>query len=117
MNSLVKEKLHTYPKPVREKLHFLREMIFEVAKNTEGVGEIEETLKWNEPAYLTKNKSGTTIRIDWKANNPNYIGFYINCKTTLIDTYRSLFPELNYEGNRAILLPVDQPLPKDAIRP
>ena len=38
---------------IRARLLVLRELIFDTAEKTEGVGEIEETLKWNEPAYLT----------------------------------------------------------------
>ena len=53
-----------YPKAVRSKLLFLRQLIFETAERTQGVGELEETLKWNQPSYLTpETKSGSTIRI------------------------------------------------------
>ena len=76
--------------------------------NSEGVGELEETLKWGEPSYLTtESKSGTTIRIDWKPKHPNQYAMYVNCKTTLVDTYRSLFPELTYEKNRAIIFGIN----------
>ena len=71
MNKLVKQKFQTYPEDIKPKMEKLRNIIFEVAKNTEGVGELVETLKWGEPAYLTsKTKSGTTIRIDWKPKYP-----------------------------------------------
>jgi hypothetical protein len=54
-----------YPDQVRERLLALRDLIFDTASHTKGVGEIEETLKWGQPSYLTiKPKSGTTIRID-----------------------------------------------------
>jgi len=32
---------------------YLRKLIFDVAARTEGVGSLEETLKWGQPAYLT----------------------------------------------------------------
>jgi hypothetical protein len=42
----------------------LRMHILDAASETEGVGELEETLKWGQPSYLTKKpKSGRTIRI------------------------------------------------------
>ena len=54
----------TYPKPMRSKLMALRQLIYETAAATDGVGAITETLKWGEPAYLTAaTKSGTTVRI------------------------------------------------------
>ena len=34
------------PKEINEKLMFLRQLIFSVAAETPGVGELEETLKW-----------------------------------------------------------------------
>lgn len=114
MDNAIKRKFDSYPDHIKPKMESLRDLIFEVAKSTEGVGELEETLKWSEPAYLpSKTKSGTTIRIDWKEKNPNQIGWYVSCNTSLIQTFRTMFSEdLNFEGNRAILLPVGQPLPK-----
>jgi len=47
---------------VQKKLMQLRKLIFDVASATEGVGELEETLKWGQPSYLTsQSKSGSTI--------------------------------------------------------
>jgi hypothetical protein len=55
----------SYPVTVRKKMFALRELIFSVAAETEGIGELEETLKWGEPAYLTAQaKSGSSVRID-----------------------------------------------------
>ena len=53
-----------FPAAVRQKLLDVREILLATAANTPGVGEIEETLKWGEPAYLThRPKSGSTIRL------------------------------------------------------
>ncbi len=114
MEKGVKERFNSYPDQVKPKMERLRKLIFEVAQATEGVGELEETLKWGEPAYLpSKTGSGTTVRIDWKPKNPGQIGMYVSCNTTLIRTFRTLFEdELEFEGNRAVILPVDKPMPK-----
>lgn len=71
-----------------------------------------------EPAYVTvRPKSGTTIRIDWKAKNPDQIGLFVSCNTTLISTYRSLFDnELEFQGNRAILFPADKAVPEKQLK-
>ena len=118
MDEKVKYKFEQYPTHIRPIMEKLRAMIYEVAENTEGVGEITETLKWSEPAYLTsKPKSGTTLRIDWKERNPDQIGVYVNCNTTLVESYRTMFSdELEFEGNRAILLPVNQSLPERPLK-
>lgn len=117
MEEVVRQKFSTYPDHIRPKMEQLRDLIYEVASATEGVGELEETLKWGEPAYLTsETKSGTTIRIDWKPKAPDQIGMYVSCNTTLIETYRNRFGnDLNFEGNRAIILPTNKPLPKKAL--
>jgi hypothetical protein len=55
----------TYPKVLAGRPLVLRRLIFEVAAETAGLGEIEETLKWGQPSYLTtQSGSGSTIRID-----------------------------------------------------
>ncbi|WP_296445587.1 DUF1801 domain-containing protein [Rhodoferax sp. UBA5149] len=106
-----------YPADVRHKLLALRELIFRTASSTEGVGELEETLKWGEPAYLTsKSKSGSTIRIDWKKARPAEYAMYFNCKTTLVDTFRTLFPtEFKFEGNRAIVFKAAEAVRADSV--
>ena len=114
MDHAVEQKFSSYPEHVRPKMESLRHLIYEVAKATKEVGKIEETLKWGEPAYLTsETKSGTTIRIDWKQKKPDQIGLYVSCNTTLIRTFRTMFDEeLTFEGNRAILFPIEQSMPK-----
>ena len=106
-----------YPAPVRKDMLALREMILATAASTAGVGEIEETLKWGEPAYLTsRSKSGSTVRIDWKKSRPSDYAMYFNCQTNLVETFRTLFPhELQFEGNRALVFNIGSRVPKDAV--
>ena len=67
INPKVSAVFDSYPQNVRTRLFFLRQLIFDEAASIEGIKEIEETLKWGEPSYLTpKSKSGSTIRIAWK---------------------------------------------------
>lgn len=91
-----------YPKGIREKLMRLRQLIFDTAKATDGVGEVVEALRWGEPSYLTVNpKSGTTIRIDSKDSKE--FAVYVNCQTDLIARFKALYPdEFEYRGNRSI---------------
>ncbi len=118
MNESLKEKFQSYPEHIRPKIDILRALILDVALHTDGAGEIEETLKWGEPSFLTsKTKSGTTLRIDWKPKTPKQYAMYFNCKTTLIDSFKTIFSDtLTFEGNRAILFAVDEALPEQELR-
>ena len=95
----------------------MRKLILETAASTEGVGEIEETLKWGEPAYVTsQSKSGSTVRIDWKKSAPSQYAMYFHCQTNLVETFRTLFPsDFKFEGNRAILFKEGDVVPTDAL--
>ena len=106
-----------YPPALRRKLMVLRKLILDTAAATEGVGEIEETLKWGEPAYLTtQSKSGSTLRIAWKKSAPTQYAMYFNCQTTLVETFRTVFQnEFRFEGNRAIVFNEADPVPRDAL--
>lgn len=117
MNINVQKKFESYPEHVRPKLEYLRQLILDVAASDDSIGELEETLKWGEPAYLTtKSKSGTTVRIDWKPKHPDQYAMYVNCQTMLVDTFRSLFPELTYEGDRAVVFDIHQTLPENEVQ-
>lgn len=108
----------SYPTNVRGKLLGLRRLIFETAATTEGVGAVQETLKWGQPSYLTtRPKSGTTIRIDQVDSVPGRYALYVHCQTSLLETYRELYPEaLTYEGDRAIVFHSDNDAPQDILR-
>jgi hypothetical protein len=113
-NSKVKEKFDSYPKTVISKMKELRNLVLETAKNTKGIQEVEETLKWGEPSYLVKD--GSTIRMDWKEKNPNQIAIYFKCTSKLVPTFKSLYGnQLNFEGNRAIIFQLEEDIPKEKI--
>ncbi len=106
-----------YPKAVRAKLLALRRLIFDTAKATQDVGALEETLKWGQPSYLTpESRSGSTVRIDQVKSEPGRYAVYFHCQTNLVDTFRELYPELQYSGNRAILLDAGKKLPEAELR-
>ena len=90
----------------------MRDLIFETAADIEGIGPLTETLKWGEPAYLTEaTGSGSTIRLGWFRSSERECAVLFNCRTTLVDDFRSQFPGVfAYEKNRAILLDARKPL-------
>ena len=104
-----------YPDFVRDKLLSLRELIIETAKEIDGITYMEETLKWGEPSYLTKN--GSTIRMDWKSKSPNQYAMYFKCTSRLIETFKIVFKNLfEFEGKRAIVFKMDDNIPKEALK-
>jgi hypothetical protein len=106
-----------YPKPLKSRLLALRRLILDTARTTEGVGAIEEALKWGQASYLTsETKSGSTVRIDRVKSADDQVAVYFHCQTDLVETFRELYPELNYGGNRSILLDAADALPETALR-
>lgn len=111
----VQRRFAGYPEPAATRMRALRQLLLVTAENTDGVGPIEETTKWGEPAYLCKG--GTTIRMDHKAKAPEQYALYVSCNTTLIPTFRELYGDvLTFEGNRAIVFRVDEELPIQAVQ-
>jgi Domain of unknown function (DU1801) len=116
-NAAVEALFDAYPKPVKARLLALRRLIFDTAKVTKGVGALEETLKWGQPSYLTtETRSGSTIRIDQVKAQPGQYAVYFHCQTNLVETFRQLYPELRYGGNRSILLDAQEKPPETALR-
>ena len=112
----LQEKFNRYPPAVQPLLLQLREMIFELCKQHQ-LGAVEESLKWGEPSFSVKH--GSPVRIDWKPKHPEYCCVFFNCKTRLIDTFRELFgtdTHTLFQGNRAMLLPIEQPLPEAMLK-
>lgn len=102
---------------VKKATLLVRDWVFEIAAIDKEIGEIAEDLKWNEPAYLTnQTNSGTTLRINQKKNAPNTFAIYVNCKTDLIENFKSIFPNLKYEGTRAIVFDASSPLPENEVK-
>ena len=104
-----------YPAPVRKRLLQLRKIIVKTSRTLD-IGEVVETTKWGEHAYLPKKaRVGTTLRIGAKRDDEQTYRLYVNCQTSLIETFKTLFPELEYEGNRGVVFPVSQPPPVDVV--
>ncbi len=103
-----------FPVPARSTLSELRDLIFNVAEKTDGVGPLTECLKWGEPAYLTAvSKSGSTVRLGWRPTEPDKCMLHFICHSGLIDSFRERFADdLEIRGNRSIVLNVGEALPE-----
>ncbi len=111
----VQKRFQSYPDHIRKRLLFLRGLIIETASAIDDVGELEETVKWGEPSYVSR--IGSTIRIDWKEKQPDQYAMYFNCQTKLVDTFKELYRNVfTFEGNRAIVFHDDESIAVEELR-
>lgn len=89
------------PMPAKTGMQKLRELILQVAADLPEIGEVTETLRWGQPAYVTSERAGASLRL----GVPKTGGFalYTHCQTSLIADFSSMFPNMDtVEGTRAI---------------
>lgn len=110
----VDSKFASYPSNVKKQMLRLRKLVFKTAEEI-GIADIEETLKWGEPSYLTKK--GSTLRMDWKAKNPDQYAMYFKCTSKLVISFKEVFGDtFNYETTRAIVFKLDEPVPEKELK-
>jgi hypothetical protein len=110
----VESTFERYPSTISTHLIHLRQLIFDTALEL-GLDDIEETLKWGEPSYRSKNSS--PLRIAWRVSKPNQYAMFFNCKTSLIETFKEIYRDaLTFEGNRAITFIDGDNIPTGAIK-
>jgi len=111
LTAAVQPVFENYPPTIREQLLAFRDLIYTVAAETDGVGALEETLKWGQISYLTPvTKSGTTIRIDAVSDHPEQVAMFVHCQTTLVDGFRAQYGSstaVEFEGNRCARFKLD----------
>ena len=114
-NPKVEAVFANYPDFVRDKMQQLRELVIETAEETAGISNLEETLKWGEPSFVTKE--GSTLRMDWKPKTPDQYAMYFQCTSRLVDTFRLVFDhKFQYEGRRAIIFQLNQKIPVEELK-
>jgi hypothetical protein len=81
----------------------LRGLIHDTAAATEGVGAIEESIKWGEPSFApAKPRIGSSVRLADRADGSVAMAFI--CHTGLVDRFRELYPgSFSFEGNRVLV--------------
>ena len=109
----------SYPDLLRPGLLALRQLILDTAVETEGVGPIEEALRWGQPSYLTSETgSGSTVRIAPTGPTSAFdYAMYFICHTNLVESFERLFGDVfTYEKDRALLFSVDESPPTNELR-
>ncbi len=111
----VKAAYDAIPAKLRAPLLKLRRLIFEAAVEAD-VGDLIETLKWNEPAYLpAKPRVGTTVRLN--AVDAQTSAALFHCQTTLLATFRAHYPKtFGFDGDRALLFKAGADIPEAAFK-
>jgi len=117
VNADVAAAFKTYPADLRRRLMALRELVYETAAGTSGVGPLTEALKWGQPSFLTtETGSGTTVRIDRLKKSDGY-AIYFHCQSGLVGQFKELYPDtFRYEGKRAIVFDAKDRVPVKALR-
>ena len=114
-NAKVKNVFNNYPKYVQRQLLNLRKLVLNTASEIDGLEELEETLKWGEPSFLTKH--GSTIRMDWKEKTPDQFAIYFKCTSQLVPTFKTIYKnKFNFEGNRAIVFKLNEKIPETELK-
>ncbi|MCV0425232.1 MAG: DUF1801 domain-containing protein [Roseibium sp.] len=109
--------MDSYSGELKEALLGLRALILKTAEEHENIGLLHEALKWGQPSYLTvQPKTGTTIRIDRDKSDLGDFALYVNCQSSLISDWRTLFPALTFGGDRSVHFKLNRPLPKSELR-
>ena len=115
VNPTVKSIFAKYPTTVRPLMLHLRYLVFRTAAALEDPVQLEETLRWGEPSYLTKY--GSTLRMDWKEKTPDQYAMYFKCTSRLVPTFKKLYGDLfTYEGDRAIVFNLDEKIPEAELK-
>ena len=116
-NTDVEDIYHSYPENIRNLCLQLRTLIFDISNSHDDIGQIEETIRWNEPAYIPRHsKKGSMIRIHHNPKKPYDFALYFLCSTSLIDQFKEQYPNtFMFGGNRALEFMAHKPLPLDAI--
>ncbi|GEM_PF-4759071 len=70
-----------------------------------------ESLKWNQPSYLSP--TGSAVRI---AEQKGKVGLFVHCQTSIIETLKGEYPDECYDETRGLLLEPDGEIPIAAMR-
>lgn len=89
----------------------LRALILETARETEGVGDLAESLKWGEPSFTpARPRIGSSVRL--AIHDDGTVAMLFICHTNLVDRFRDLYPDsFAFEGNRALVFKPGDTIP------
>jgi len=106
-----------FPPELQPPLLALRNLVLETAQSDPRIGAVRETLKWGQPSWLpVRPRTGTTVRLGTDRTR-QHLALFFHCQTSVIRDFRAgPGQDMQFDGNRAILLRPDAPLPLDLLR-
>ncbi len=111
----VAQVIEHYPPKAKAVFDDVRNIVISAAKDSGGIENTAETLKWGEPSYLADG--GSTVRMKWTEKQPDQFFLYFNCNSSLVETFKELYrDEFSFDSNRAISFPLDGEIPADALK-
>lgn len=103
-----------YPDHIQSRFDEFKSMVHSVAEGIDDIKWIEESIKWNEPTF--KSNIGSPFRFGWSSKASDQFGLYFICTTTLVETYKKLYPDFfNFDGNRGLIFQSNDPFPKEPL--
>jgi hypothetical protein len=116
--TLAQDTLNKHPSAMTKALMELRRLILVTARDTKGVGLLEEALRWGQLSFITtETGSGSTIRIDALPKDPEKYAIFFHCQSGLLADFRNRYPgKMQFVGDRSIEFSLDQPLPVDELK-
>lgn len=111
----VDKKFLSFPKNVQKALSPIRQLIIDCATELDDVHHLEESLKWGELSY--KTKQGSPVRVNWSSKEKDHFGIYFICSTSLVETFKFVFgDEFNYDKNRGLIFGLEDEIPEEAVK-
>ncbi|SNZ20511.1 DUF1801 domain-containing protein [Cohaesibacter gelatinilyticus] len=116
LNADIEVAFDAFDEMEREHLLAIRKLIYELAKQDKEVGTIVESLKWGQPSYDTKPRTGTPIRLGMVKSAPDHVALFAHCQSNVMAVARLHYEDhFSFEGNRALLIPTTKALPIEAV--
>ncbi len=102
--------LETYPETTLTRYQEFKELVLETADSIDDIKWLEENIKWNELSF--RSNIGSPFRFGWNSKSPDQFGIYFICSTTLIETFKQLYPDFfTFDGNRGLIFELNQAFP------
>lgn len=104
--------LDQFEDEIQTRLGAVRDLIHAVAAETPEAGAIVEEVKWGQPSFATRPKTGSPIRLGLSKTGAPAV--FVHCQTTLVADYvAGPGNDAVVEGSRAVIVPDDP----DDLRP
>ena len=101
-----------YPADILSRYDEFRTLVFELANKISELKWLEESVKWGELSF--RSNIGSPFRFGWSSKSPNQFGIYFVCTTTLIETFKKLYPDFfHFDANRGLIFNADEAFPKE----